>query len=156
MIHNHVPELIAIFKKYERSIWPFLMKSADAKDLDGQILYVGDRPATNYIDKLRHYEGGLRAIISVADYGMISKAGAWFGGPYSNVSLRVGVGVLTQDPSLREEIGGRLYRFLDKNPGLVRGTASAWEMYDVQSSGFMAAPDQLFARMYYLWLREIS
>lgn len=156
MIHNHVPELIQIFQNYESAIWSFLKKNPGDRNLGGQILYVGDRPTTNYVEQLQDYSKGLKAIISVADYGVLSYRNAWFGTYEVDASTRVGVTVLTADPSLREEIGSCLLQFLQLNPGLVQGKKTPWGMETIQSGGFVAAPAGLFSRIYYLWLREIS
>ena len=151
MIHNHVSELIELFKSYESAIWSFLKKTPESRTLDNQILYVGDRPTTNFVERLQDYSSGLKAIIAVADYGH-----AWFGTYDVDASTRVGIELLTADPSLREEIGSCLITFLTRNPGLVVGKATPWGMETIQSGGYKAAPAGLFSRIYYLWLREIS
>ena len=156
MIHNHVTELINLFKSYESAIWSFLKKTPESRTLDNQILYVGDRPTTNFIERLQDYSSGLKAIISVADYGVISYRHAWFGTYDVDASIRVGVELLTADPSLREEIGSCLITFITRNPGLIVGKATPWGMETIQSGGYKAAPAGLFSRIYYLWLREIS
>lgn len=156
MIHNHVTELIDLFKNYESAIWSFLKKTPESRTLDNQILYVGDRPTTNFIERLQDYSSGLKAIVSVADYGVISYRHAWFGTYDVDASTRVGIELLTADPSLREEIGSCLITFVTRNPGLIVGKATPWGMETIQSGGYKAAPTGLFSRIYYLWLREIS
>lgn len=156
MLHNHVPELINILKTYENNIWGFLKKAPGLVDGVSPIRYVGDRPSTSYIDELKDYSKGLKAILSVADYGIMSIQRAWFGTLKVDATTRIGITLLTADPTLREEMGSCLFNFLLKNPGLVHGTTTNWELESVQSGGFTAAPDGLFARIYYLWLREVS
>lgn len=154
--HRHIPEFIAILEKYQTEIWPYLKKSSDATDLDGQILFVGDWPKTNFIDQLRHYESGLRAIISAVDYGIISRRGVGFGSLRNHDTISVAITVLTADPSLREEIGGDLWNFMDYHAHVFRGTASHWELMSTTSKGVIAAPDDLYGRMYMAQLEEIA
>lgn len=156
MLHNHVTELINILKMYEDNIWGFLKSAPGLVAGVSPIRYVGDRPSTSYIDDLKDYSKGLKAILSVADYGIMSIQRAWFGTFKVDATTRVGITLLTADPTLREEMGSCLLNFLLKNPGLVNGTITNWVLERVQSGGFTAAPDGLFARIYYLWLREIS
>lgn len=154
--HRHIQEFVAILEKNQTKIWDFLKKSEDATDLGGQILIVGDWPTTNFIDKLRHYESGLKAIISVADYGIIRRRGVGFGSMRNHDTLSVAITVLAADPSLREEIGGYLWDFLDWYPEVFRGTASRWTLTSTISKGVIAAPDELYGRMYMVTLEEIT
>lgn len=154
--HRHIPEFIAILEKYQTTIWPYLKKADDAADLAGQILFVGDWPQTNFIDKLRHYESGLKAIISVVDYGIITRRGVGFGSKRNHDTISVAITVLTADPSLREEIGGDMWNFMDYHAHLFRGTASRWELTSTTSKGVIAAPDDLYGRMYQVELDEIT
>lgn len=154
--HRHIAEFVALIEKYQTKIWPFLKKTDDAEDLNGQILVVGDYPRTNVIDKLRHYESGLKAIISVTDYGIIHRRGVGFGSKRNHDTLSVSIIVLTADPSLREEIGGYLWDFLDYNADLFHGTASRWTLQSTLSKGVIAAPDDLYARRYAVELEEIT
>lgn len=156
MLHNHIPELIDILKKYENNIWDFLKKIPGRVEGVPPIKYVGDRPTTNYIDELKDYTKGLKAILSVADYGIITMQRAWFGTLKVYATTRVGITLMTADPTLREELGSCLLNFLLKNQGLIQGKATDWVLDRVQSGGFTAAPDGLFARVYYLWLKEVS
>ena len=154
--HRHIPEFIEILEKYQTTIWPYLKKSDDATDLDGQILFVGDYPKTNFVDKLRHYESGLKAIISLEDYGIISRRGVGFGSLRNHDTISVAITVLTADPSLREEIGGDLWNFMDYHAYLFKGTASKWELSSTTSKGVIATPDDLYGRLYQVRLEEIT
>lgn len=154
--HRHIPEFIEILTKYQTTIWPYLKKSDDATDLAGQILFVADYPKTNFIDQLRHYESGLKAIISVADYGIIVRRGVGFGSLRNHDTISVAVTVLTSDPSLREEIGGDLWNFMDYHAYLFRGTASKWTLMSTVSKGVIAAPADLYGRVYMAELEEIT
>lgn len=154
--HRHIPEFIAILEKYQTTIWPYLKKSDDATDLAGQILFVGDYPKTNFIDKLKHYESGLKAIISVEDYGIIERRGVGFGSLRNHDTISVAITVLTADPSLREEIGGDMWNFMDYHAYLFRGTASKWQLVSTTSKGVIPAPDDLYGRVYQVQLEEIT
>lgn len=156
MMHNHVPELIDIFKRYETKMWGFVKQASGLVSGVDPIRYVGDRPTTSYLDELKDYSKGLRAILSVADYGIMSIQRAWFGTYKVDATTRIGVTLITADPTLREEMGSRLFDFLLTNPGLVHGTATNWVLWNTQSGGFAVVPDGLFARIYYLWLREVT
>lgn len=156
MLHNQVPELISILQTYAGTIWPFFAESQTGYPTDEVILFVADYPNTNYLERLVDYSDTLRAIISVTDQGVISKRSIQFAESKKEYRIRVSIEVITADPSLRDEMGGKLFQFLNVNNNFFHGTQSNWFIEDVDSGGITPATASLFGRTYYLWLVEHS
>lgn len=156
MVHNQVPELIALLKGYAPTIWPFFAPDQTGRELDEVILFVADYPNTNYMERLIEYTDSLRAIISVTDQGVISKKSLQFAEFRREYLISISIEIITADPTLRDTMGGNLYEFIDVNPEYFQGTESDWTVQEIDSSGISPAPASLFGRTYQLWLVEHS
>lgn len=156
MMHNQVPELITLLEKYSATIWPLLSEDKTGNPISDTILFVADYPNTNYLERLIDYTDPLKAIISVTDQGVVSKRSLQFAEKKREYMIRVSIEVIAGDPTLRDEMGGLLYEFLEYNPEFFQGTDSDWVISEVDSSGITPAAASLFGRTYLLWLVEHS
>lgn len=156
MVHNQVPELVKQLQNYALTIWPFFNPSKTGVEIDDAVLFVADYPNTNYMERLMEYTDPLKVIVSVTDQGVVSKRSLQFAESRREYSIRIAIEIITADPTLRDEIGGCLYEFIDSNPEFFKGTESDWRIEDIDSSGITPAPASLFGRTYHLWLVEHS
>lgn len=155
----YVIELINGLQKYQSTIFTSLhsyLKSPaipEVTPLDQKLAWVGDFPAETLLSQLLDSTKPLSIVIGIWDTGEII-SGAEYGRQGSLRRTTIALNVWTADPVLREQLSSELYDFLTKNPHLIQGTQTPWQVDMIQSNGYRAAPEGLYRRAFMVWLKE--
>ncbi len=155
----HIIELLTALDKYARTALPSVVNykknpiHPDDVPFEEKLLFVADFPALTTLSDLRNNDKYLSVVINAMDTGEMLQASEY--GRRGNIRrVSIGVNIWTADPILREYVSSEFYEFLTKNPHLIQGTHTPWQVDVIQSGGYRAAATGLHRRAFTVWLRE--
>ncbi len=155
----HIIDLLTSLDKYAETVlislhnYKKLPSHPDDVPLSEKYAFVADFPKEATLSDLRNTDKYLSVVINAVDMGERLQASEY--GRGGNLRrIAIALNIWTADPVLREYVSSELYEFLSKNPHLISGARTPWQVDVIQSGGHRAAADGLYRRAFTVWLSE--